>query len=94
MINLLVKYLYQMTVEIKKLTLIEQILHIEDEALLDQIRQLVSAHQPENVLWNTLSETERQAIEEGLAQSERGEGRSHEEVMAAYKAKYGIWKSR
>jgi predicted transcriptional regulator len=79
-----------MTVEIKKLTLIEHILHIEDEALLDQIRQLLSAHQPETILWNTLSEAEKQAIEEGLAQSEGGQGRSHEEVMAAYKAKYGL----
>ena len=79
-----------MTVEIKKLTLIEQILHIEDEALLDQIRQLVATSQLETVDWNSLSQAKKQAIEEGLAQSARSQGRSHEEVMAEYRTKYGI----
>ncbi len=80
-----------MRVDTKKLSLIQHILLTEDEALLDQIRQLLAVVPQGQVIgWDSLSEVEKQAIEEGLAQSERGEGRAHEEVMAEYRAKYGI----
>jgi predicted transcriptional regulator len=35
--------------------------------------------------WDEISEDERTEIEEGLAQADRGEVLSHEEVMAKYK---------
>jgi predicted transcriptional regulator len=40
--------------------------------------------------WDELSFEEKEAIEEGIAQAERGELISHEEVMAEIKHKFNL----
>ena len=40
--------------------------------------------------WDEISETERNAIKEGLAEADRGELIPHEEVMKEVRAKYNL----
>jgi len=39
--------------------------------------------------WDEISDEEKADIEDGLAQADRGEVFSHEEVMAKYRRRYG-----
>ncbi|MCF8357089.1 MAG: hypothetical protein K9H48_21820 [Melioribacteraceae bacterium] len=59
---------------------------ITDRNVLHAVKTLLagkSVSQPD--WWNTISEEEREGIEQGLAEAERGEVSPHEEVMAKYK---------
>lgn len=55
------------------------------EALQDVIQSFIKKEEPE--LWKSLSEAEKNAIEEGLTQAEAGLVVSHKEV----KSKYAKW---
>jgi len=48
-------------------------------------RFIVLKKEQEKDWWDQLSKEEKEEIEEGLAQAERGEVVSHKEVMAKYK---------
>ena len=61
--------------------------NIEDETiLLDVLKLLEKKTEIEKKdWWDLISEEEKAAIEEGIAQADRGEIIPHEEVMAKYK---------
>jgi hypothetical protein len=69
----------------------ELIENIEDNNILSAI-YLLLAKQPSKIVekdfWDELPEHIKAGIEEGLAQSERGEGIPHLEVMKQIHAKY------
>ena len=69
----------------------ELIENIEDNNILSAI-YLLLAKQPSKIVkkdfWDDLPDHVKAGIEEGLAQSERGEGIPHVEVMKQIRAKY------
>lgn len=69
----------------KKLELIRWLIEVEDDAILEQLEFLKRSDQ-EN--WNALDREEREAIEKGLAELERGEGIEHDAVINELRKKY------
>ena len=71
------------TVELKS-NLYKLIDSINDSKTLNAIYTLLSKKEAKNIdWWDGISSKEKAAIEEGLAQAERGEVVSHEDVMKA-----------
>ena len=59
---------------------------ISDSNVLNAVKTLLSGKTAKQAdWWNTISEEERAEIMQGLAEADRGELISHEEVMAKYK---------
>jgi hypothetical protein len=78
------------TVELKS-SLHDMIEDIEDNDILSAVYLLLAKQQhkaDEKDFWDELPENVKAGIEEGLAQSERGEGIPHHEVLKQIKAKY------
>lgn len=71
-----------MNVETRKISLIRWITHLNDENILSKIESLQKA---ESDWWDLISDEEKSEIEQGLAEMERGETKSHDEVMSKYK---------
>ncbi|HCC29764.1 MAG TPA: hypothetical protein DEQ03_06895 [Marinilabiliales bacterium] len=71
-----------MNVETRKISLISWIKHLNDENLLSKLESLQNT---EADWWDLISDEEKSEIEQGLAEIERGETKSHDEVMAKYK---------
>jgi hypothetical protein len=78
------------TIELKS-SLHDLIEDIEDNNILSAVYLLLAKQQnkaDEKDFWDELPDYVKVGIEEGLAQSERGEGIPHDEVMKQIKAKY------
>lgn len=59
---------------------------ISDSNILNAVKTLLSGKAiKQEDWWDTISEEERAEIEQGLAETDRGELLPHEEVMAKYK---------
>lgn len=59
---------------------------ISDRNVLNTVKTLLSGKSAKQAdWWDIISEEERTEIEQGLAEADRGELISHEEVMAKYK---------
>ncbi|OFX36425.1 MAG: hypothetical protein A2W97_03565 [Bacteroidetes bacterium GWE2_40_63] len=71
-----------MNVETRKISLISWITHLNDENILSKLESLQNT---EADWWDLISDEEKSEIEQGLAEIERGETKSHDEVMAKYK---------
>ena len=71
-----------MNLQAKKLEIVQLILNTE---MQDVLKKGQAAD-----WWDDISEEEKQAIEKGLAEAERGELIPHENVMREVKAKYGL----
>lgn len=67
--------------------MVDQLSENELQKLYGMIMYLAN---PEAAPWDTLSEAEKAAIEEGLAQLDKGQGRPHAEVMANLRKKYSL----
>jgi hypothetical protein len=72
-----------MTIQAQKLELVKLILDIEDKSVLNNFIQLIKVSKED--WWDKISEGEKKAIEEGLAELDKGMGIPHEEVMKKYK---------
>ena len=79
------------TAELKNY-LVKQIIDIEDESLLEKVKSYVSSLRKEKSAdwWDDLSQEEKDALDEGIAQADRGELIPHDEVMKEIKAKYNL----
>jgi hypothetical protein len=78
------------TVELKA-SLHDLIEDIEDNDILSAVYLILAKQQhnaDEKDFWDELPDYVKNGIEEGLSQSERGEGVPHTEVMKQIKAKY------
>jgi predicted transcriptional regulator len=59
---------------------------ITDSNVLNAVKTLLSGRTvSQSDWWDTISDEEREEIEQGLAEADRGEVIPHEEVMAKYK---------
>ncbi len=76
-----------MNIETRKISLINWLSRLSDEKLISKIESL---QQQETDWWNTISEDERKAIDEGIAQLERGEYYTHEEVRSRIKERFNF----
>ena len=65
---------------------------IHNMKLLKAIETLLEGFEKEDAgdWWETISEEERKAIDEGIEQLKRGESHDYEEVRAEIKKKHGI----
>ncbi len=65
---------------------------IQDSKILKTIITFIARAkgEPKEEFWNQLSDEQRVAIEEGLAQLKRGEGVPHEKVMQEVKTKFKL----
>jgi hypothetical protein len=68
-----------------KFKMVEKIITSEDDALLEEVKSLLGLS--EHDFWDDLSDSARASVQRGLEQSNRGETRPHEEVMAEIKAR-------
>jgi predicted transcriptional regulator len=59
---------------------------ISDKKILKAVRTLLSEKTATKTdWWDTISQEEREEIEQGLSEADRGEVTPHEEVMKKYK---------
>ena len=76
-----------MNLEARKVNLINWISSIQESNLIEKLEAL----QKEGVdWWNKVSKEDKQAIDEGLEQLDRGEFLTHSEVRAKVKEKYNL----
>jgi len=78
-----------MNLQTKKLELVQMILNTEKPSVLAKVEAVFKKEKGVD-WWDEISDTERAAIEEGLAEADRGELIPHEEVMEKVRAKYNL----
>ncbi|MBI9067353.1 MAG: hypothetical protein JEZ09_08675 [Salinivirgaceae bacterium] len=71
-----------MNIETRKVSIINWITRLSDEKILSKIEKLQNT---EPDWWDLISNEEKSEIEQGLAEIERGETKTHDEVMSKYK---------
>lgn len=77
-----------MDIRAEKLNLLEWLAGLNDPKILKEFIKLKKTKEVD--WWDEISEEERLAIDEGLAQLDRGEGIPHEQVMKEVRAKYKL----
>ena len=77
-----------MDIQAEKLTLIKWLTDVEEPSVIKQFIAL--KNKQESDWWDEIDDDEKAEIEEGLAEADRGDVLSHEEVMA----KYDKWRSK
>lgn len=70
--------------EARKLSIVEYLVELEDEAILQQIERLLK---PKVDFWEDLSDKQRQSVQRGLKQLKNGEKVDYETFIARYKSK-------
>jgi len=78
-----------MNLQAKKLELVQYILNTEKPSVLEKVEAVFKKEKAED-WWDEISEAEKEAIEKGIAEADRGELIPHEEVMREVRAKYKL----
>ncbi|HEX2934321.1 MAG TPA: hypothetical protein VHO72_03115 [Bacteroidales bacterium] len=78
-----------MNLQAKKLELVQLILNTQTPLTLKRVEEVLR-REKEQDWWDEISEAERQSIEKGLAEANKGELITHEEVMREVRAKYNL----
>ena len=78
-----------MNLQAKKLELVQLIINTRKPLTLKKVEEVLK-RENEPDWWDEISDAERQSIEKGLAEADRGELIAHEEVMKEVKAKYNL----
>jgi len=78
-----------MNLQAKKLELVQMILNTEKPAVLAKVEAVFKKEKGAD-WWDEISDGEKAAIEESLAEADRGELIPHEEVMKEVRAKYKL----
>ena len=73
----------------KKLELVQMILNTDNPTVLAKVEAVFKKEKSAD-WWEEISEAERNAIEEGLAEADRGELIPNEEVTKEVRAKYKL----
>jgi hypothetical protein len=76
----------EMDIQTTKIDLIHWLTELQDTEVLRQIVNIRSGKD----WWDDISEQERLAIDEGIAELDRGEGIPHEEVMKQVRNKLNL----
>ena len=77
-----------MNLQAKKLEIVQLVLNARKPAVLRKVEDVLKEEEPD--WWDEISEAERQAIKQGLAEADRGELIPHEEVMKQVKERYNL----
>ena len=77
-----------MDIQATKIELAQRLLSETSEVVLQKIKDILISEKTD--WWDEISEEEKLAIDEGLAELDRGEGISHDQVMNEIQAKYKI----
>lgn len=82
-----------MNLQTEKLTIIQQLIQVDDEALLAAIRNLLEfglkrQGPAQTDFWEELTDEQKERVELSIRQLEEGAGIPHEEVMSAFRKKY------
>ena len=74
-----------MSTRAEKMDIIQWVVGLNDKAILQQLKKLKEeSASNQHDWWETLSEAERQSIERGLEDSEKGRTTPHSEVRKKY----------
>ncbi|PIF53597.1 hypothetical protein [Flavobacterium sp. 2] len=71
-----------MNLEARKYQFIQELVKVQDESVLEKLELVLKANQ--NDWFDDLSESEKNEIQIGLDQAEKGEVLSHEDVMKRF----------
>lgn len=72
-----------MNIQAKKLSLIEWLLKLQDEKVLNQIENLKAGTD----FWDELTESEKDEINKGIEELDRGEKHSYESIASGHRKK-------
>jgi len=75
-----------MNIHETKLELVKIILNTNEEALLEQVKELLSSSGED--WWDKITPAERRAIDEGLEQANQGQLIPHEQVVEAISKRF------
>jgi len=78
-----------MDLQAKKLELVRLIINTKKPSLLKKIEDILK-NEAGTDWYDELSNLEKQSIEKGLSEADKGELIPHEQVMQEIKAKYGL----
>jgi predicted transcriptional regulator len=78
-----------MNLQAKKLELVQLILNTEKPSVLAKVEAIFKKEKGAD-WWDEISEAEKEEIEKGIAEADRGELIPHEEVMKEVRAKYKL----
>ena len=78
-----------MNIQSKKIEIVRLILNTDKPSILKKVEDVLK-NKKAGDWWDEISEGEKQAIDQGLAEADRGETIPHEEVMKQVKAKYKL----
>ena len=78
-----------MNLQAKKLELVQLILNTRKPLTLKKVEDVLKK-ETQRDWWDDINEEERQSIEKGLTEADRGKLIPHEEVMKEIKAKYHL----
>ena len=76
-----------MSLHAKKLELVQLILNTEKPAILKKVEEILKREKASD-WWDNISEKERDAIEQGVAEADKGNLIQHEHVMNEAREKY------
>ena len=71
-----------MDIQAEKLNLIKWLAEVNEPSIIERFMALKNKQQDD--WWDQISEDEKSEIDEGLAQADKGEVFSHEEIMTKY----------
>ena len=78
-----------MNLQAKKLELVQLIINTKKSLTLKKVEEVLKKEK-ESDWWDEISQAERQSIEKGQAEADKGELIAHEVVMKEVKAKYNL----
>ena len=78
-----------MNIQAKKIELVQLILNTQAPSILEKIESLFKKEK-EVDWWDTLSEQAKEELDESIAQADRGELITHEEVRQKIKEKFNF----
>ena len=77
-----------MDIQATKIELVQKLLSETSEEVLQKVKDILSSEKSD--WWHEISQEEKDAIEEGLAELDRSEGIPHEVVMKGLEEKYKL----
>ena len=82
---------FGMDTQMRKYSLIQAIVNLENLKILEQLEALIEASNSEKTnWWNELSEAQKTGIDVGIAQSDSGETCTYKEIRAGIQQKFGV----
>lgn len=76
-----------MNLEARKLNLINWISSIQEDNILDKVEKI---QQEKNDWWDVISDNDKNAINEGIEQLDRGEHLTHSQVRSKIKERFNF----